>query len=52
MIFSIMLFSGCGLPTAACAFVRQTTPILAALNEENPTLSPFIISPMPENSKG
>lgn len=45
MFFSLMWFSGCRFSTAAIqpSSARQL-PILAALNEENPTLSPPIIT--------
>ena len=47
MFFSLMWFSGCRFSTAAIqpSSARQL-PILAALNEENPTLSlPIITEP-------
>lgn len=38
MIFSVMLFSGCGPSTAAKPSSSRQLPVLVALNEEDPTL--------------
>lgn len=38
MIFSVMLFSGCGSSTAAKPSSSRQLPVPVALNEEDPTL--------------